>query len=89
MTKKNETAALVDRIDGIIFEGDVVRAWIVQLRRRAIMIRNQLKTTKPAALHGEKAAKLEELKTALSSLDAAEQSLGMFEAAVAKREGKA
>lgn len=77
-----------DQIDSIVFESDVVRGWIQQLRRRGEGIQEKLKKTSQAALLGTKVESVKEMKDALEGLKQAEENLSMFEAAVAKREGR-
>lgn len=89
MASKQRQAALdiIERADGIVFEGDIVRAWLKQLHRRAKITLDAMKRTNDEALRGEKSDEVKELKKALAGLEKAEKNLKMFQDAVAKRGG--
>lgn len=85
-TDRVNARELLDRADGIFFEGDVVRAWLTQLEKRM-----------KGAIDGAKSNRLferewkpeyQEMSEALNALKKAQQELELFAAAVAKREGK-
>lgn len=85
-TERVNARELLDRADGILFEGDVVRSWLSQLERRAKGAIEAARGNK--FLQTEWKGEMSELTTALDALKIAQEKLKVFEAAVAKREGK-
>ncbi len=84
-TDKVNARDLIDRADGIIFEGDVVRGWLAQLVRRT---RGTLEAAqKNEYFERELGDQCDELNEALSALQKAQTSLDLFANAVAKRGG--
>jgi hypothetical protein len=85
-TERVNAKDILERVDGIVFEGDVVRTWIEQLEKRA------QGTLKAAAgnkyFDGEWKDEYTELEAALGALERARAQLDCFVTAVARREGK-
>lgn len=86
-TERVNARDLLERADGIFFEGDVVRGWLEQLAKRAKGTIDASKGNK--YFETEFSEEHEELHEALLALTKASEMLEMFQAAVAKREGKA
>lgn len=86
-TERVNARDLLERADGIFFEGDVVRGWLEQLAKRAAGTIEAAKGNKyfEEEFNGEYA----ELREALLALTKATEQLDVFVSAVAKREGKA
>jgi hypothetical protein len=86
-TQRVNARDLIERADGIFFEGDVVRGWIEQLAKRTQGTIDAAKDNKyfETEFNGEYA----ELQQALVALTTACEQLDLFAAAVARREGKA
>ncbi len=85
-TERVNARDLLDRADGIFFEGDVARSWVSQLVRRAkgaieAADGNMVFTT-------EWKPEYAELTQALDALKRAQDQLEIFSAFVARREGK-
>ncbi|NJK88864.1 MAG: hypothetical protein HC923_05305 [Myxococcales bacterium] len=77
---------LLDRADGIFFEGEVAREWIEQLEKR---VKSALKAASSNRYFEEEwKPEYQELNDALDALNRARESLQVFEAAVARREGR-
>ena len=85
-TERVNARDLLERADGIYFEGDVIRAWLKQLARRANGTIDAAKANK--VFKGEYHGEYKELSEALSALKRAQDNLEVFAAAVAKREGR-
>ena len=85
-TERVNARDLLERADGIYFEGDVVRAWLKQLARRASGTINAAKGNK--FFEDEWRGEYKELNEALGALKRAQDNLEIFAAAVAKREGR-
>jgi hypothetical protein len=85
-TERVNAKDLLDRADGIFFEGDVVRGWLEQLERRA---RGALKAASGNRyFESEWKPEYQELRDALDAINRARNSLDVFESAVARREGR-
>jgi hypothetical protein len=83
-TERVNARDILNRAEGIIFEGDVVRDWLNELERRA---RGTLKAASTNRyFDGEWKLEYLELSEALQALHRAKAQLEIFEAAVAKRE---
>ena len=85
-TERVNARDLMERADGIFFEGDVARTWVAQLAKRA-------KGTIEAAgtntvFTTEWKPEYAELTEALDALKRAQDQLEIFASIVAKREGK-
>jgi hypothetical protein len=85
-TERVNAKDLLDRADGILFEGDVVRSWLQQLHKRAIGTLEAAQ--KNRYFDDEFKDELGELASAVEALEGAAERLGVLSAAVAKREGK-
>ncbi|MGF1510854.1 MAG: hypothetical protein ACFB9M_15280 [Myxococcota bacterium] len=85
-TERVNAKDILDRVDGIVFEGDVVRGWIEQLERRA---RGMLKAASTNRYFDEEwQMEYRELSAAMEALQRAARELELFRLAAAKREGK-
>ncbi|MBI2377649.1 MAG: hypothetical protein HYV07_26850 [Deltaproteobacteria bacterium] len=85
-TERVNARDLMERADGILFEGEAVRAWLGQLERRA---RGAIEAGKKNKVVGEEWPKeYEELNEALQAIQRAYAQLEIFEEAVTKREGR-
>lgn len=83
-TERVNARDILNRAEGIIFEGDVVRDWLEELERRA---RGTLKAASTNRyFDNEWKPEYMELSEALQALNKAKEQLEIFEAAVAKRE---
>lgn len=84
-TERVNAKDLLDRADGIFFEGDVVRTWIEQLAKRA---RGAIEAAgNNRYFETEWKDEYQELESALDALSVAEEKLQMFQAAVKRRAG--
>ncbi len=85
-TERVNAKDLLDRAEGIYFEGEVVRGWLEQLERRA---RGALKAAAGNRyFETEWQGEYAELTEALDALNRAREQLALFESVVAKREGR-
>lgn len=85
-TERVNAKDLLDRADGIFFEGDVVRGWLEQLEKRA---HSALKAASGNRyFESEWKPEYQELRDALDALNRAREQLRLFESAVARREGR-
>ena len=82
-TERVNARDLLDRADGIFFEGDVVRGWLSQLERRTRGAREAAKGNK--YFETEWKGEYDELSSALQALSHAQEQLALFEEAVKKR----
>ena len=86
-TNRVNARDLMERADGIFFEGDVVRGWVEQLAKRA---KGTIEAAKANQyFETEFKGEYDELQQALVALTNACEQLETFAAAVARREGKA
>jgi hypothetical protein len=85
-TERVNARDLIERADGIFFEGDVVRSWLDQLAKRTKGTLDAAKGNK--YFESEFSGEYSELHDALMALTKACEQLDMFTASVAKREGK-
>jgi hypothetical protein len=85
-TERVNAKDILDRVDGIVFEGDVVRGWIEQLERRARGTLRAASTNR--YFDDEWKSEYQELSAALEALNHAREQLLVFKQAAAKREGK-
>jgi len=85
-TERVNAKDILERVDSIVFEGDVVRGWLAQLEKRA---RGTLRAASTNRYFDEEwRGEFVELSEALDALNEAKAKLTVFEQAVAKREGK-
>ena len=82
-TERVNARDLLDRADGIFFEGDVVRGWLEQLAKRTAGAIEAARGNK--YFETEWKSEYEELEGALNALSEAQTRLEMFQAAVKKR----
>ncbi len=83
-TERVNARDLLDRADGIIFEGDAVRSWVEQLAKRA---RGAIEAAqKNRYFETEWKGEYRELEEAFTALQRAQEQLSLFENAVRKRE---
>jgi len=75
---------LLNRTDGILFEGDAIRGWLEQLVKRAKGTLDAAKKNK--VISDECRIEKEELTKALRALAAAQAELEVFADAVSRRE---
>ena len=75
---------LLNRVDGILFEGDAARTWLAQLAKRAKGTLDAAKGNK--IVDKECRTERDELIAALRALDGAYEQLEVFAEAVSKRE---
>lgn len=85
-TERVNARDLMDRADGILFEGDAVAHWLAQLERRAQGAIDAGKRNKVIA--SEWKDEYSELTEALDAIRKAREQLQIFTEAVEKREGK-
>ncbi len=84
-TERVNAKDLLDRADGIFFEGDVVRTWVEQLAKRT---RGAIESAAGNRyFETEWKSEYQELEQALSALQSAQANLRIFQEAVKKREG--
>lgn len=84
-TERVNAKDLLERADGIFFEGDVVRTWVEQLAKRA---RGAIEAANGNRYFDtEWKEEYQELADALSALSVAEEKLQLFQAAVKRRAG--
>ncbi len=77
---------LLDRADGIIFEGDAVRSWVEQLAKRA---RGAIEAAqKNRYFEEEWQGEFKELEQIVMALQRAQEQLTLFESAVRRREAE-
>jgi hypothetical protein len=77
---------LLDRADGIIFEGDAVRSWVEQLAKRA---RGAIEAAqKNRYFEEEWQGEYKELEQIVMALQRAQEQLTLFESAVRRREAE-
>ncbi|MEL6185850.1 MAG: hypothetical protein AAFU79_14600 [Myxococcota bacterium] len=86
-TERVNAKDLLDRADGILFETDVVRAWLAQLAKRASGTLDAAQ--KNRYFDDEFKAELDELTSAVEAIKTATDRLECVSEAVARREGKA
>lgn len=84
-TERVNARDLLDRADGIFFEGDVVRGWVEQLAKRTRGALEAAKTNR--YFETEWKDELTELEQTLLALKTAQDQLAVFQAAVKKRAG--
>jgi hypothetical protein len=83
-TERVNAKDLLDRADGIFFEGDVVRGWLEQLAKRA---RGAVEAaSKNRYFETEWTSEYQELSEAFEALDRAAEQLALFHEAVRRRE---
>lgn len=83
-TERVNAKDLLDRADGIFFEGDVVRTWVEQLAKRT---RGAIESaTGNRYFETEWQSEYKELEEALNALQSAQEKLQIFSDAVKKRE---
>ena len=75
---------VMDRADGILFEGEAIRSWVTQLKKRAKGAVDAGR--KNPVIEDEWKTEYAELSKALKALEEAEAQLEVFAAAVEKRE---
>lgn len=85
-TERVNARDLLNRADGILFEGDAVRLWIQQLSKRAKGTLDAAKKNK--VIDKENKTDREELSKAFKALTAAYEQLEIFTEAINRREGK-
>ena len=84
-TERVNAKDLLDRADGIFFEGDVVRSWVEQLAKRT---RGAIESAAGNRyFETEWKSEYQELEDALNALQDAQAKLKIFAEAVKKREG--
>lgn len=86
-TERVNAKDLLDRADGIFFETDVVRSWLLQLAKRANGTLEAAQKNK--YFDDEFSEELVELTSAVKAIDTAVEKLDCITKSVAKREGKA
>lgn len=84
-TERVNAKDVLDRADGIFFEGDVVRSWVEQLARRAKGALEAAKSNR--YFEDEWRGEYKELTEAAEALLQAERQLALFSEAVKRREG--
>ena len=82
-TERVNARDLLDRAEGIFFEGDVARGWLAQLAKRTTSALEAAKCNR--YFETEWKGEYEELNEALQALNTAATKLEMFQAAVKRR----
>ncbi len=85
-TKKENVNDLCDQLDAIVFEGDTVREWIAELRKRGWAVRGKARRlTKKDMLHASPLLEAD-LHRVLTALERAEKGLAFLQEAATKRD---
>ncbi len=85
-TRKQNVHELCDQLDAIVFEGDTVREWIVELRKRGKALRGKARRlARGDLMHADPLFEGHLLKV-VDAIEAAEKSLAFLQEAAAKRD---